>query len=371
MRAQHTPDHGIPPEPKAAKGASGLYLATWAVLAAAASGYMGILLLQPEWAAPLTTQSLRTEEPKPASTEVVEQLTGEIHFLRTRVADLQRELTEVKSTAAAKHEVAAIRDDVLAAITPPPAPVAPEPQLAETDPDVPDILNAQTAEPRLRTTQTEAPGEDVRLLDVAQSEARPEAEQDAAGQPRVKIVNATQPRERQPEPEAELTADLPRRDNLATVAAPPAPPPVPVKKVAVLDSRPSPITITRAVPIVTNPSRPALPLATGSLPPPEPQQITFGPATVTPASEAYAIHLDAGPSVDALRLRWSVLHDRHQSALRDLEPRYLVGGSPAAPSYELLAGPIDSAEEASRICALLRARGVTCTIGGPFAGEAL
>src|SRR5690606_4039894 len=84
MRAQHTPDHGIPPEPKAAKGASGLYLATWAVLAAAASGYMGILLLQPEWAAPLTTQSLRTEEPKPASTEVVEQLTGEIHFLRTR-----------------------------------------------------------------------------------------------------------------------------------------------------------------------------------------------------------------------------------------------------------------------------------------------
>ncbi len=373
MRAQRTPDH--PPEPAASKASSGLYLATWAVLAAAASGYMGVLLLQPDWAAPLTTQSLRTEEPQPADPEIVAQLTGEIDTLRTTVADLQRELTEVKSTAAAKQDIEAIREDVRAAIAPP----APEPaasQTADAGRSLPVILNSQSAEPQLRSTQAEPPEQKIVRVHP-QEESLPKDNHDVLGPLSVKIVNATPVQQTQADANAglivstERIAEVQRQDAPQSVAAPPTPP-LPTRKVALLDTRPAHRLVPN--PVVTIPTAPTehgLPLATGSLPPAAPSQITFGPATVTPVSESYAVHLDAGPSLEALRLRWSVLHDRHQSALRDLEPRYLAGGSPAAPSYELIAGPITSLEEASRICALLRARAVVCSVGGPFAGEAL
>jgi hypothetical protein len=111
-------------------------------------------------------------------------------------------------------------------------------------------------------------------------------------------------------------------------------------------------------------------LATGSLPPAD-LPISFGPAVVTRASETFAILLDQGSSLEALRLRWILLNERYGSALRELEPRYLSAGTAEAPSYQLLAGPLTSADEASRICALLRARRVQCSVGGPFTGEAL
>src|SRR5690606_38594880 len=180
MRAQTSPDHS--PEPAAAKASSGLYVATWAVLAAAASGYMCILLTQPDWAAPLTTQSLRTEESKPAAPEVVAQLTGEIHTLRTTVADLQRELIEVKSTAAAKEDIEAIREDVRAAIAPPvvessaqepPGLEQPTPMAAAADHSVPVVINPQSTEPQLRATQTEPPEQNIVRVNP-QEEAFPE-----------------------------------------------------------------------------------------------------------------------------------------------------------------------------------------------------
>lgn len=384
MRAQTSPDHS--PEPAAAKASSGLYVATWAVLAAAASGYMGILLTQPDWAAPLTTQSLRTEEPKPAAPEVVAQLTGEIHTLRTTVADLQRELIEVKSTAAAKEDIEAIREDVRAAIAPPvvessaqepPGLEQPTPMAAAADHSVPVVINPQSTEPQLRATQTEPPEQNIVRVNP-QEEAFPEENQVVLDHLGVKIVNATPIQHTQAAPDTDPAvpedklARAERQDAPRSVAVAPPPPPLPLKKVALLDASSANSVTSRPVEtIATSPPRSALPLATGSLPPSAPSQITFGPATVTPASEAYAIHLDAGPSLEALRLRWSVLHERHRSALGDLEPRYIAGGSPTAPSYELLAGPIASLEEASRICALLRAKAVACSVGVPFEGEAL
>ncbi len=306
MHAQHPVtdqrlDLAMQPEPRPPRSFAGPYLAAWAVLAALALGYMAVLLLQPEWTGTMTTQSLRSEPaPPPAPPPLVQQLTREVDGLRRTVADLQRELSYIKTSTTLLQEANAAR------------------QAADQETSLQDRAAALEAEPAAAQAGTIQP----KALAAAAEPARREAPKPAAAAP--------------PEPAKAK------------------------KKVVVLNAKPA--------------EKPKLPeaLETGSLQPVEQPRITFGPPTVTPAAEeAVAIHLDAGPSLDALRLRWGVLHDRHQSALSRLEPRYLTGGTMESPSYQLLAGPVASREEAARICALLRARRVPCSVGGPFVGEAL
>jgi hypothetical protein len=111
-------------------------------------------------------------------------------------------------------------------------------------------------------------------------------------------------------------------------------------------------------------------MTTSSLPAPSPPPIAFGPATVTPAPTPVAVHLGAGSSLDALQLSWSLLSEQHHSVLQNLEPRYDTIGAGDALRYQLIAGPIATAAEAKRVCALLRAKKVACGVG-PFVGEAL
>lgn len=351
MRAQNNltdqiPGHGTTPELKRSSG--GLYLATWAVLATVSAGYMAVLLLQPDWATPLTTQSLRSDEPPPASSQVVEQLSGEVDTLRKTIADLQRELTEVKATAAVKQEKQTTVE----------LPYEPPIQLSqrETTGVGPGIL---VEAPQLRPSQAEI--QTVRA-EPAQAKAgdalKPEAKQVAAATPKpAQPEEVVRTKAAKPEPAPSPVVRTVREEPKPAVTPPP---PTPLKKVFVLNANPA-----------ERPDGDGPRLETGSLPPAEPPMITFGPPTVTPANEAVAIHLDAAPSLEALRLRWDVLHERHRSALKDLQPRYLISGTAESPSYLLMAGPIASSDEAGRICALLRARRVACSVGGPFVGQAL
>lgn len=77
--------------------------------------------------------------------------------------------------------------------------------------------------------------------------------------------------------------------------------------------------------------------------------------------------LARGPSIDALRLSWSLLNERHKGALKTLEPR-VVQVEPG--SYQLIAGPLASPINALKVCATLRARGVACQ-SADFKGDAL
>ena len=379
MRAQMTvsdsnDDHVDTATPRPPRG-SGLYTATWAVLAVTATGYIGALLLEPEWAAPLITQSLRAEEPSPATPELVEQLTGEVNSLRETIANLERELTEVKAKAAAR-EVEIINQQKRAEIDPPQAPEEQEPVTAELQQEEAEMLGPVEAaqietaslpargDSGLRATDSEPTHSDVSL-------GHTEAVEQPADTPTLAAVE--EPQERQ-QPPIEILAvkrkgaeDEPGAAQVelreTAPALTPPPPPAPVKKVAALSARPE-------VPSAGQKDQKAAPVATASLPR-KPPAIVFGPAIVTRASEAFAIRLDTGPSLDALRSRWRVLSSRHRNTLGDLEPRYLAVGTPGNPSYELLAGPITSLEEASRICALLRDNMVPCSVGGQFDGEAL
>lgn len=89
----------------------------------------------------------------------------------------------------------------------------------------------------------------------------------------------------------------------------------------------------------------------------------FGPPTVTTTRRAVGIRLGSAPSVDKLRLSWSVLADQNADALKSLRPHYTTGVNGSDLSYELLAGPVSSQAEAKRICDTLVQQGNSCSVG--------
>ena len=321
MRAQPTPfeqpsDLAVPaamasaPASRKRRSLSGVYVAMWGTLAIFASGYLAVLLLQPEWARSMTTQEPKKDEASEQAARTTLRIATEVESLRRTVADLQRELTYVKTAASARQE----------AVVPPPQPQPISAQPAEQPSGMPRPVSAHEAAAR-----------------------KPDAKQELV------VLNA------KPAEEATTVPSEPVRKPVKTVA------------IAKSADRTRPAEAARTADVVSL----ATALETGSLPPVPTPQIAFGPATVTPSSEAGAVILDSGPSLDALRLRWNILHDRHQSALRNLEPRYVTGGVRGAPTYQLLAGPVASSDEAIRICALLNAQSVGCSVGPAFVGNAL
>ena len=98
--------------------------------------------------------------------------------------------------------------------------------------------------------------------------------------------------------------------------------------------------------------------------------VAFGPAVVTPAGPGFGLKIATGPSVDALRLSWSLLSGRYSQSLASLEPRYVTGSDASGLTYDLVVGPVASTDDAKRICKELVLKGTPCQIG-QFAGDAL
>jgi SPOR domain len=209
------------------------------------------------------------------------------------------------------------------------------------------------------------------------------AEQDVEGEPPAASAEAAE-EEAQTAPKRLAFAEQPSESPAAPAEEPAnAEPPAEAAPADPAAAAQEPARVVFEFPTATGPklvilnSPPASPITTGSLPappaPPAPpaQPIDFGPATVTPAPPPVALQLGSGPSLEALQLNWSLLSEQHHSVLKDLEPRYqAVGGAGDGVTYQLMAGPIATAGEAKRVCALLRAKKVACGVG-PFGGEAL
>lgn len=85
---------------------------------------------------------------------------------------------------------------------------------------------------------------------------------------------------------------------------------------------------------------------------------------------AIGIQLGGAPSLDSLRLNWSILSDRHADALGNLQPRYVTSDALGSTSFNLVAGPMPNRAEAIRVCAKLRNQGVTCRLTA-FQGSSL
>lgn len=104
---------------------------------------------------------------------------------------------------------------------------------------------------------------------------------------------------------------------------------------------------------------------------------SFGPATITPAKPEpttgpIGLRISNGPSLDALRLSWSLLSDRHSAQLKNLDARYAarVPEGDGDPTFDLIAGPIKTPAEARRICKALAAKNIPCQVGS-FNGPSL
>lgn len=83
-----------------------------------------------------------------------------------------------------------------------------------------------------------------------------------------------------------------------------------------------------------------------------------------------ALLVGTGPSVDALRLSWQLIQDGNGRLVKSLEPRYAE--SAAEPGvFQLYAGPVESKEEAQRLCQRLKAKQVRCSVSATFVGQPL
>jgi cell division septation protein DedD len=116
------------------------------------------------------------------------------------------------------------------------------------------------------------------------------------------------------------------------------------------------------------PAEPPRNLETASIAPslaPAPQPVTATASGPAPGA-LVGVLIASGPSLDAVRLTWSLLNERHKS-LKALEPRVI---SSEGGSVQLVAGPLPNDGEAAKVCAALRQRGATCRTA-EFKGEAL
>ena len=99
--------------------------------------------------------------------------------------------------------------------------------------------------------------------------------------------------------------------------------------------------------------------------------------TVPPAAKRQAakpqpvgVILARAPTIDTLRLNWSILTDRHADAVRNLHPRYVVNGKASKRTYGLVVGPVASTAEAKNLCKVMKARGMPCEVSA-YRGNAL
>ena len=84
---------------------------------------------------------------------------------------------------------------------------------------------------------------------------------------------------------------------------------------------------------------------------------------VKAAPKPFGVQLGSGPSLDAIRLNWSLLSEQHGDALGRLQPHFTATGTPAAgQTFDLVAGPIKSVADAKKICKALAARGTDCKV---------
>lgn len=72
--------------------------------------------------------------------------------------------------------------------------------------------------------------------------------------------------------------------------------------------------------------------------------------------------LATGPSLDSLRLSWTILNDRQPETVRSLKARYVVSGSGAKRTYGLVAGPLKTVADAKAICKDITAQGMACEV---------
>lgn len=313
--------------PKRERPASTAYVVGWLAAAGLALGYITLVAAQPELAAQFTP-SLKSLELQASADESEAEAQGDVPALRKALAQAQLDAAKARTELKLETERVASLASRMAALEGPKQAAAagqtsPPPAAGDKVSMVPEpAAPAPAAEP--------APKLEVKRIAVVPT---PETEETAA------VVAA-------PAKVAAKSASAAASDIAETMAAQPS--------------------ANGSTAIETGSIAAAAPAAA-------PAPVTFGRALVKHAPQAakpVGLKIANSTSVDALRLTWGLLNERHGSALKTLKPRYINGGSSAAPSYDLMAGPVKNAAEARRMCGVLAAKGISCSVGN-YDGNAL
>ncbi len=170
--------------------------------------------------------------------------------------------------------------------------------------------------------------------------------------------------------------------------APPAAPPAPARdprRAAAKTPAGAPVAVVaplsqgqpKAAKVINSAKKQAKPgqVVTGSIakaPKAQPKARTGAKTGARTAAKSapVGVLLATGPSVDSLRLNWSILSDRNGDSVKNLEPRYIVSGKADKRVYSLLAGPVASTAQAKSLCQAMAQKGVACEVS-IFRGNAL
>jgi hypothetical protein len=281
------------------------YLLTWGLMATGALAYLGSLAWQPELLAIPPPNSQMAAEPDPDPVLVT----------------ANKALAEIGSV---QRRVGEIQRDVR--------------QLKET-------VQQQEAQGKVVHTRLAALEDRTAAAEVPVAAAAPAANAKAAEKAKGKAhVRTADPR---PTARVVTTIEGPKPPN--------EPEPAPIETGSIANV---PITFGDAV-VTTNPGAAVVPTVA-----------TPAPAPAAPnAPSKYAVQLGAGPSLDALRLSWGMLVERHGAALASLQPHVVPPRNAGGP-YKLVAGPLPSKAEADKVCGEMGLTRNNC-FSTQFAGEPL
>ncbi len=309
------------PHPAPAQRSRAIYV--WAPLAMVAAGYLGLAATRPDLIAGAGIGSNQDTR-------------AEMAEIKSSVGRLESELAGVKSDLATTRTETRVFGEKLATLSDQSSKVA-----AAAPPTAAPGEPLPPAELRLQPVPVGAP-----INTAASNAARgvPGAEVPSG----FKIISA---------PEPSKTATTSPEMKVIT-APPPAEPKLKTAKPIETGS----VNPTEAQPVIdpaAPPSAAAQPLAAIAAVPPK-----------APAKPV-GIQIATGPSLDALRLSWTLLSETHAQDLKNLEPRYSTGVNADGLTYNLMAGPVKTAAEAKKMCKQLAAKAIPCKVMGEFSGEGL
>ena len=137
-------------------------------------------------------------------------------------------------------------------------------------------------------------------------------------------------------------------------AAPPAPPQPAAAKKQVVAKAPEAESVVTTTATTTQKAAPSTAIETGS--------IEQKKAAAPPKPAPVGVLLATGPSLDALRLSWTILNDRHSTTVKSLQPRYVVSGKADERTYGLVAGPLETVAAAKAVCKAMTDNGMPCEV---------
>lgn len=86
------------------------------------------------------------------------------------------------------------------------------------------------------------------------------------------------------------------------------------------------------------------------------------PAAAPAKPAQVGVLLATGPSLDSLRLSWTILNDRAADTVQSLHPRYVVNGKDSDRTFGLIAGPLETIADAKAVCKSMTDRGMACEV---------